>query len=250
MRVPYIRSLFAVSYVIVFVHCTKAQQGTTQLWLDGTVGQTFASYYKGELELGYRSVVSGGSAWKSLRAIPRISTAPTAHWTFMASGYVVSTDQEEDVHSLELRGQLGARYNFTPFKRMQTRLNVRYEFRNISTEGDPQQSQRLRIRAEAVLPLDTRNYRSDTMWYALGDVEAFSTLDHDPDERFSDRLRARLGLGRKFSYNMYVEAIYNWQRSHNNVEDDDLSTDQIIRLRFKYYFSPRVRKLPADVTSP
>ena len=250
MRAIGIRSLIAVFCTLLFVRCAKAQQGTTQLWLDGTVGQAFAAYYKGELEVGYRSVISKDDPWETFRLVPRVSVAPTAHWTFMMRGYFISAVGEGKEKTLEMRIQPGVKYNFTPFERVQSRLMLRYEFRSITSGDDVQHSQRLRIRAEMAMPLDTRNYHSDTMWYALGDAEAFYGPGQEVDERFANRIRLRAGLGRKFSYNMALEALYNWQGSRTDIGDDDLLTDQIIRISFKYFFSPRVRKLPADPTSP
>ena len=217
--------------------------------MDGRhLGQGVREHYKGDLELGYRTLLSGGSAWESLRVAPRLEVAPTAHWTFLAGVVLVYHDLEGSDNTEERRVQLGTKYNFTPFKRVQTRLNLRYEYRSIRSDGEEQEqrSDRLRVRAEVVVPLDTRNFHSDTMWYAMGDVEGFVTQDQQADERFASRARMRVGLGRKFNYNWRAEAIYTMQQSRNSLTDEDPSLDNIIRLRVKYYFTPKGRKKASE----
>ncbi|MEZ4738297.1 MAG: DUF2490 domain-containing protein [Flavobacteriales bacterium] len=243
-----LRSILPILVSVLATIVAHSQSGTNQLWVDGTVGSAFAAYYKGEMELGYRAVVPGDTKWESLRVIPRVEAAPTAHWTFLLGTPAIYSEQENALKSFEVRALLGAKYNFTPFKRVQSRLNLRYEYRRIQQSGgsEAQLSPRLRLRAEFLVPLDTRNYRSDSMWYALADAEAFVTLDKLVDEPFASRARFRVGLGRKFSYNWWAEMIYNLQESRNSLTDDDPAIDNIIRLRVKYYVTPRSRSKKAE----
>lgn len=224
---------------------SQTQQPNTQLWLDGIVGRSFASYYMAECEFSYQTLLSDQSSWQSLNASPSVEVSPTVHWSFLLGLPLSYTVQQEGSNTFEWRAQLGAKYTFTPFDRVHTRLNLRYEDRSLTDQesGEVQQSQRARVRAEVVAPLNSRSYDADTFWYALTDVEAFITLNDDAQERFANRIRARIGVGRKFSYNWRAEAIYTLQTSRDAINDDDLSVDNIIRLRFKYYFTPRSRAL-------
>jgi hypothetical protein len=242
-QIPYARILFVLCGAFIMGRASMAQ-GSSQLWMDGILGKTFEGIYRADAEFGYRTLVSSGSNWESFRLAPRMEAAPTAHWTFLLGAPFIFTDQQEGGNTFEARVQVGAKYNFTPFRRVQSRLNLRYEFRSVEDEGEDlrQNSQRLRIRAEVVVPLDTDNYRADTMWYAMADAEAFLSADQDVDERFANRARVRVGAGRKFSYNWRMELIYTVQQSRNSIEDADPSVDNILRLRFKYYFTPRVRR--------
>jgi hypothetical protein len=229
---------------------TAAAQGTnTQLWMDGIVGRSFASYYMAECELSYQTLLSDQDRWESLNISPSLEVSPTAHWSFMVGLPYSYTIQRTGLNTSELRTQLGAKYNFTPFARAQVRLNSRYEMRRMRDTGEDtvERAQRLRLRAEVVVPLDVRSYDSDSMWYTIADAEVFITMDQDVSERFANRMRLRAGLGRKFSYNWRAELIYTLQRSRDALGDDDPSTDNIIRLRLKYYFTPRSRsKAPGD----
>lgn len=221
----------------------RAQTSNTQLWMDGILGHGFGSYYMAECELSYQTLLSDQDRWVSLNISPTLEASPTAHWSFMVGLPYSYTIQRTGLDTEELRAQLGIKYTFTPFQRVQFRLNSRFEARRLYTVGDDavQRSQRTRLRAELAIPLDVTNYSSDTMWYALLDAEAFFVLDQDLKERFANRSRTRIGLGRKFSYNWRAELIYTLQTSRDAIDDEERSTDNIIRVRVKYYFTPRSR---------
>ncbi|MBL8003438.1 MAG: DUF2490 domain-containing protein, partial [Flavobacteriales bacterium] len=191
----------------------------------------------------YQTLLSDQDHWESLNVSPSLEVSPTAHWSFMVGLPYSYTIQRTGLNTSELRTQFGAKYNFTPFARTQVRLNTRYEMRRLRDTGSDavERAQRLRLRGELVVPLDVRSYDSDSMWYAMLDGEVFFSEDPDLSERFANRTRFRIGLGRKFSYNWRSELIYTLQRSRDAIGDDDLTQDNIIRFRVKYYFSPRSR---------
>lgn len=224
-----------------------AQNSNNQLWMDGIVGRSFASYYMAECEFSYQTLLSDQDRWESLNISPSLEASPTAHWSFMVGLPYSYTIQRTGLNTQELRAQLGLKYNFTPFKRAQLRLNARFEARRMYTQGDvaAERSHRSRLRTELVVPLDVKSYDSDTMWYGLLDAEAFFIVDQDLNERFANRSRTRIGLGRKFSYNWRAELIYTMQRSRDAIDDEDMTSDNIIRLRVKYYFTPRSRSQAA-----
>lgn len=232
------------SVLLCLVQLPAASQTTnSQLWVDGILGKSFASYYMAECEFSYQTLLSDQGRWESLNASPSLEVSPTAHWSFLAGLPLSYTIQQEGYNTFELRAQFGAKYNFTPFDRLQVRLNSRYEIRQVRTvdTDEVQRSQRTRLRAEVVVPIDVRSYDSDSMWYALADAETFITMDQDVAERFANRTRFRFGIGRKFSYNWRAELIYTLQRSRDAISDEEYSTDNIIRFRIKYYFTPSKR---------
>ena len=222
-----------------------AQETNNQLWVDGIIGRNIAGIYMFETEFSYQTLLSDQDRWQSLNATPSLELSLGPHVDLVSGIPLSYTVQNDSTKTAEVRGMLGMRYYFTPFKRVQTRMLVRWEERFVRDEEtyDVVQSDRLRVRAEVALPLDDINWHTDTMWYALADVEAFFTASEDAPERFANRLRARIGAGRKFSYNWRLEFIYTVQRSRNALEDLDPSTDHIFRFRLKCYLTPRVRKL-------
>ena len=237
----------SVSAILLVALATTviAQRNNTQLWVDGIVGQGFSAIWMAECEFSYQRLMGEGERWVSYNASPSLEVSPTSHWSFMVGVPLSWTLQDDDRTTWEWRGQLGVKYIFTPFNRVQTRLNVRHEYRNqgVRDESGVDRSQRTRFRAEMVVPLDVRSYDRDTMWYGLLDAEAFVVLDRDLNERFANRTRWRLGLGRKFSYNWRAEAIFTLQTNRESISGIEPTFDPIARLRLKYYFTPRARRI-------
>jgi Protein of unknown function (DUF2490) len=227
------------------VSIPAAAQGNSQLWLDGIIGSSFAGRWMFETELSYQTLLTTTNRWISYNATPSLEVSLGPHWDLVSAIPLSYTVQNDTSNTSEGRVMLGARYYFTPFKRVQTRMLVRWEERGVRDEETRTvaHSNRLRVRAEVALPLDNINWYTDTMWYALADVETFFTATDDAPERFANRLRARIGAGRKFSYNWRAEFVYTLQRSRNAIADTDPTNESIFRLRFKYYFTPRSRKL-------
>ncbi|MFN3874819.1 MAG: DUF2490 domain-containing protein [Flavobacteriales bacterium] len=221
-----------------------AQWNNTQLWLDGVVGHGFASMWMAECEFSRQELLSEGEHWVSHSVLPSVDVSPTAHWSFMAGALFSRTRQDDDRDTWEWRGRLGIKYTFTPFKRVRTRLNLRQEYRRqgIAGEAFDERSQRTRLRAEVLVPLDADSYDMDTLWYALLDAEAFIVLDRDLNERFANRTRWRLGVGRKLSYNWRAEAIFMLQTNRESISGIEPTYDPIARLRLKYYFTPQSRR--------
>ena len=225
--------------------CVMAQSSDQQLWVDGILGRNFEAVYMFETEFSYQTLITKGEQWKSLNVSPSIERSMTPHWDLMFCVPLSYTLQDNSTNTFETRLQLGTRFYFTPFARVQTRLTIRQEQRFLTTlepDRSTQQSSRTRFRAELIVPLDQRNYAVDTMWYALADFEAFLTYDKELDERFANRTRARIGIGRKFSYNFRTEFIYCFQRSRTTMDDTEYTDESIFRLRFKYYFTPPNRR--------
>lgn len=221
-----------------------AQRNNAQVWVDGLVGHGFGGSWMAECEVSFQELLGPGEGWTSWNIAPSLELSPTPHWSFMAAVPLSWTRQQDDLDTREWRGQLGVKYNFTPFGRVQTRLNLRHEFRNLQgfESGGVQRSQRNRLRAEVVVPLDVRSYDKDTMWYGIVDAEAFFVLDRDPDERFANRTRWRVGAGRKFSYNWRSELLFMLQTNRESTSGIEPTFDPMVRLRVKYYFTPRSRK--------
>lgn len=239
-----LRIAFASSVLLVMGAGCFAQRNNPQLWLDGIVGRGFAGSWMAECEFSRQELLGEGEHWVGYSASPSVEVSPTPHWAFMVGFPLSWTRQDNERNTWEWRGQLGIKYTFTPFDRVQTRLNLRQEYRRQGIEGDvfTERSQRTRLRAEVVVPLDVRSYDMDTLWYGLLDAEAFIVLDRDLDERFANRTRWRLGVGRKFNYNWRAEAIFTLQTNRESISGIEPTFDPIARLRLKYYFTPKGRK--------
>ena len=226
----------------VHVH---AQNPNEQLWLDLEIGRV-RSEWTLSTEISRRELLTGDEPkWVNWNFSPAVERSMTPHWDLILGVPLSYTEQTDAIRTGEVDIQVGSRFLFTPFKSVQTNLLLRYEQRYM-TADEPErtweQSSRTRLRAEVKVPLDTRNYYADTLWYAMADAEVFIVMDQDLNERFANRTRVRTGIGRKFNYNWRVEFIYTFQRSRQALTDDARTSDNIFRFRLKYYFDRKTDK--------
>jgi hypothetical protein len=227
------------------VHCQSSHQ---QFWNDLLVGITFGQY-KVENEVSWQTLAArGADRWSSWNYTPSIERSMGPYWDLSFAMPLSYTYQDGSISTFEYRGQFGLCVYFTPFARVQTRLNIRHEqrfLRDVEPGSAPERSARTRFRGELVIPLDHDSYDADTLWYALADMEAFVVLDQDVSERYANRSRTRIGIGRKFSYNWRMEFIVAHQRARRTLSDALVTDDGIVNLRLKYYITPAARRAAA-----
>ena len=106
------RAGLCIVATILLAGTAGAQGSNTQLWTDGIIGRSFASYYMAECELSYQTLLSDQDRWESLNVSPSLEASPTAHWSFMVGLPYSYTIQRTGLNTSELRTQLGAKYNF------------------------------------------------------------------------------------------------------------------------------------------
>lgn len=216
-----------------------AQSSNEQIWFEYMLNYPFANSWNVELA-GTYSTILGDSRWRALDLQVTPEYSITQHVDVMGAMLVSRTFQEESLTTFEVREMIGARFHFTPNRRILTRLLVRFENRNIQNrEADEWgSSNRLRFRAESVIPLNKPTmFSGDNLWYAILDAEAFVVMDQDAEERFANRLRIRTGVGYRINYGLRLEFVYTLQRSRNALEADFQTTDNIFRFRIKQYLN-------------
>lgn len=216
-----------------------AQSSNEQIWFEYMLNYPFANSWNVELA-GTYSTILGDSRWRALDLQVTPEYSITQHVDVMGALLVSRTFQEESLTTFEVREMIGARFHFTPNRRILTRLLVRFENRNIQNrEADEWgSSNRLRFRAESVIPLNKPTmFSGDNLWYAILDAEAFVVMDQDAEERFANRLRIRTGVGYRINYGLRLEFVYTLQRSRNALEADFQTTDNIFRFRIKQYLN-------------
>lgn len=218
--------------------CAVGQQKVNgQLWLD-----YIPNYAKGknsfEAEVSYQTLLSKQGKWRSINLTPSYERHIFKYLDLITAIPLSYTQQNEATNTAEVRLTLGTRWHLTPDSRIQTRLLLRWEHRSLRDFGKEgwEKSNRSRIRAEVIIPLNRNSYSSDDMWYIQTDMEGFIVVDENVSERFANRTRNRLAIGYRLNYHMRFEAMYMYQRSRNQLEEGFDSVDHIIRLRFKHYF--------------
>jgi hypothetical protein len=226
-----------------------AQSTNEQIWFEYMLNYPFANSWNIELA-GTYSTVLGDPKWRALDLQVTPEYSITQHVDVMGALLVSRTFQEEALTTFEVREMLGARFHFTPNKRILTRLLVRFENRNIQNRETDEwrSSNRLRFRAESVIPLNKPTmFAGDKLWYSILDAEAFVVMDQDAQERFANRLRIRTGIGYRINYGLRLEFVYTFQQSRDTLEDDFETTDNIFRFRIKQYLN---KAKPSNVTGP
>lgn len=209
-----------------------------QLWLDAELNYTYKQRWLFQNELSYQALLWGGSSWSSYNTTPAVEYNISKNLDVLVGVPFSYTKQFETFNTYEIRAMTGARIYFTPGKRIQARLLVRWEYRwfydQFASEWD--KGNRYRIRAELVVPLNKDSYFVDKLWYLINDMEIFFWYGHDIPERYANRVRMRIGVGYRHNYKFRFEAIYINQDSRNQLDDDFNAHSDIIRLRLKYYF--------------
>jgi Protein of unknown function (DUF2490) len=213
----------------------KAQSSNEQVWVEYMLNYSFANSFNLENAFTY-STLLGTPKWRALDYSATLEWSINQHVDIMAQTVISYTKQTESDKTLEIRPVLGTRLYFTPNKRIQTRLLLRIEQRNFQDLGTNTWTQtwRPRVRAESIIPINKDSYFQDKLWYAITDFEWLIKTD-DVEERFANRLRWRIGGGYRFSYTLRAEFLYMLQQSKNAIDGTYESTDNIFRIRVKYF---------------
>jgi hypothetical protein len=234
MRIGFLFIIFS------FFTSTAVGQRNEQLWLDYQVDYPFGGRYLLEAVASYQTLLTNEGKWRSLSVTPTFEYQGFWRmdvWVEMPMAYTLQT---EDVNSFELNPNVGVRLNITPNKRFDTRFLVKAEqrmFRQIE-QDDWDTSNRLRLKGEVWISFNKPNLYNDKLWYGVVDYEEFIVTDQQLEERFSNKRRARIGVGYRLSYRDRFELIYTRQSSRNMIEDEYLSGDNVIQVRYKMFLNP------------
>lgn len=196
----------------------------------------FANAFSLELRLTYRTNFED-PRWHSYIVLPIFQYSLTQNVDLNAGVTASAVAQNDTSNTFELRPMLGARFHLTPNRRALARIYLRMEqrnFKDLETKNWTH-SMRFRIRPELLLPLNRRAYFENNQLYLIADAEWFITVDKDLDERFANRFRARLGLGYRLDATWRFEVIYMQQQAKNKIGEDFHTSDDVLRLRVKFY---------------
>ena len=192
-------------------------------------------------------------SWRSLDVTPSVEWA-AEKWLDLSgelgAGY---TSQTDDVNTFELTPRVGLRFHLfsrgvpthghrvrelPPERRLVVRDLARVESRNLFYSGagsGSDSSVRFRNRLEVLAPLNRERMTDDGARYVFGDWEWYVPIG-EPDERFANKQRIRLGYGYRRNVHWRFEAVYMWTRSRNTIEEGFKSSDNIIDFRLKRVF--------------
>jgi hypothetical protein len=224
--------------IIIFANTQLyAQINSTQLWTDFTVNKALQNSYSFDCEASYRTNLNSSDKWHSVNITPKIEKSLGNHWDLLLYFGSINTLQQQNYNTWEIRPGLGVRFHFTPVRKLLIRILGRFELRNQYTFETRtwDVNFRSRFRLEETFFINGESFEKNDLWYILSDLELFYTVDKELEERYSDRMLLRLGVGYKLSDSWRFESIYTYQFSKNTITGEfSKDDDGIIRLRFRY----------------
>jgi hypothetical protein len=200
--------------------------------------------------------VSGGPPWKYIYGTGLIEYYPSGWIDLTGEAVTGFTKQTAEENSFEATIRLGLRLHLITQifnsslvkgirpermsgKKVGISLLSRVEYRNFWYEGNRPSSDdlRWRNRLEFKLALNKSNLATDGVWYLMTDFESFTPIGEDKaPERFSTKIRTRLGLGYRHSYMWRFEALAMRDEARDTLEDEFEIDAKMIDVRVKWFF--------------
>jgi len=244
--VRFVMTLIAAS---TLSFCSRAVQAQgQQLWLDYQVNYPFANAFLFETTGSYQTTSGGNEKWRSFNVTPTLEWQSLQYLDVIVNVPVAYTAQTSSYNSFEVDPALSARYHITQNRRITSNFIFKVEqrfFQNIETSAW-ETSNRMRLKGEVLVAINGRNLFEDNLWWAILDYEEYFVTDHQLDERFANRRRARIGAGYRLNYRNRFELIYTLQSSRDEINDQFSRLDNVFQLRYKMYLNAAKPK-PASV---
>lgn len=230
-----------LSLVFVFLMTTSSlAQRDEQLWLDFQLDYPFGGRYLFETTASYQTIFSPDEKWRNLNVTPTFEYMGFSRLDFTFDLPLGYTKQTEDLSTAEIVPTLGLRFHISQNRRIDFRILARLEerfFYQIEAD-DWDQSNRFRLKGETFIAINRPNIFNDKLWYGILDYEEFFVVDQQVKERYANRRRGRIGVGYRMDYKNRFELIYTRQSSKNEIEDEFISGDNVIQLRYKMFLNP------------
>lgn len=232
---------FVCALLILFVIASPVlsqDQQTLQLWLDYD-----PTYPMGRTTFDLEITTHLGFAaqrWGELGLTPNWEFAAT-NWLDLSGGMSLTyTRQSEDFDSFEFNPYVEIKpYFYTKHGVHGVKLvdYLRFEYRAqyTFTEKERKNSTRIRNKVQAMIPLNKASVIMHGALSAIVDVEAFFNAG-ELRERFSSRLRFRLGAAYIKNTTWRYQFYYTLQRARDTIDEPFSTTDSIFRFRVIHFF--------------
>jgi hypothetical protein len=230
--------LLGIFTLLVF-SASYAQQQPKQLWLEHQLSYPFANRYLLENTTSYQTLLDKNDKWQSIAISPTFEYTLFPRFELLSEVPLAYTVQKVGTTSIDIMPMVGARYNITLGKRVDSKILLRYQhrlFRQIEADNWDV-SNRTRLRGEVFASLNGPNMFTNKLWYLFGDYEEFFVFDHQVDERYAFRRRGRLGVGYRLSYGYRFELGYTWVSYRNEIDGDFVADSQVIQIKVKMFLN-------------
>ena len=227
----------------------------TQLWGNLTLDWVRSDRLAYEVDLEPKVLLNpseGEADWWCLDVTPNVEYAAKDWLDLVAEGVVGYTRQTDDVNTWEVTPRAGARFHLLsrdvpalldgrerpPKRRVVIRNLVRLESRNLVYTGGRSGSSstfRFRNRLELLAPLNKEKLTKDGVRYLMADWEVYVPTS-DPDERYANKQRFRVGFGYRRNFAWRYQLLYILDRSRNTIDDGFTDSSQSVDFQVKRVF--------------
>ena len=220
-------------FQISFLPAQNSDQVNSQIWIDYNHQHKWKNHLFYIGDIGYRRLLSN-SPWNMVFVRPSLRFNLRHKQTLRGGIGIFYTFEDFNQNRLELRPWQGYTFQFPFNLRHFIRMEERFF---IDGDADNKVFQlRVRYQLSNNIIINNTSIQAKTWYIPLG-LEAFFNIPASDNERFANRFRANAGLAYALDKDLRLELIYYLQRSKRTISDGVLSTDNILRLRLKAYFS-------------
>jgi hypothetical protein len=239
-----IKSVLALTWIVLCFHRIELRGQDTQVWLDFYAYKSFARYGVDELNLGYDKLVKD-QGWQDIY-LCNTATYPITGWYELegsAEFHKTIDPAASDIY--EIRPFLAQKFIFNMYLKtihlqnpyLYTRLEERFFW---YTEPDSSYNKtRLRIRLGGRFIFGKSNVLENKTFYIPWYIEAFYNINGEAKEHRAEKGRAVAGFGYMFDEHWRLELVYLAQYGRNSLEGGADKTDNIFQLQVKYYIDAR-----------
>lgn len=213
----------ALLFIVCQVCCSKpaqAQLVADQVWLEYRPSYKFTPKFKIDGRLSFRDEFDEANwhTWET-RLLPVLKLFKGFDVNMGLS--FLETSQNLNLSTYEFRVAPGARYKL-PWQRVELGVWARVEFRWVyKREAEVwTYSTRPRLRIFTDIPINAQSMKEERFFYVASFLEFFYQNDEDIQERYSNRLWFRIGLGYKLNKKLSFELSYTRQDSRNTINDE------------------------------
>ena len=236
------RSVAAAAALLVGAAAPVSAQGTTQFAGTGTVTWPYSRALTFVGEVSPALVLSGEPDWQEISVDAGAEFEVHRNIDLLGYGYLLFTDQQEDLNTTEVRLRVGALPHWRPEGNPRLFLQGRaiVEVRSISYQGGGTDvTGRLRLRVLTRYTIrGTRDHEPEA-WYLRGDMEGFIPLGDEARETFFDKTQLRGGVGHRFSPQHQLELDLVRRATRQTLTGGDDSADLVVEARYTWILPRR-----------
>jgi hypothetical protein len=255
-RRRYGTACWLILFALIALPAMAEEDVSIQPWLSFVLGRQQSDHLYMEVEIQPKGQISGGEQWRNIDVTWMMQTYPNP-WISPTFELVTGlTKQTETENSYELTPKFGLRFHlitqvakrtiytnkrwvqWLPHGRFYFASWLRLENRNFFYSGDQADSHewRFRIRPEFKVAINNPSLGDDKTFFGRGDIEFFIPLSDDIPERFTNKIRLRLGPGYRFNHRSKIELLCMFDENRESSLEGLNADAFMLDLRLTLFF--------------